>query len=221
MPKTIKVSSLGFDDLTYSKAPSTVEEFNALDPKAVSAGENPCLDVATDDIMKHKVLGGFRSDLLDALEKKFGVERINHGTEKEPRWESDARFMNRLIALENVKRNGEGVALTDAFSATIRSEVRELAQTTLEAQDFVVAGREGGKGGAPVGKNDIKLATEAVDTGKAAALAALLSKAVGRDIPITGEKEADVLTLARALKDNRKIIADQIEAQQRATMAAA
>lgn len=221
MPKVIKVSSLGFDDLVYSKAPATVEEFNALDPKAVAAGENPCLDVAIDDIMKHKVLGGFRSDLLDALEAKFKVERINHGTEKEPKWESDAKFMNRLIATENENRNGKGSALTDAFAATIRAEVRELAQTTLEKQDFVVAGATRTGSGTPVGKNDTKLATEAVDTGKAAALAALLSKALGRDVVLTGNKEDDVLTIGRALRDNRKKIADEVEAQQRAMMASA
>lgn len=213
----IKVASLIFDDLTYS-VPSTVEEYNSLDPKRVSAGQNPVVEDAVDNIMKHRILGGFRSDFLDKVEEKYEIKRINHGTEKEPRWESDGKFFDRVIATLATQRGQSTV--TDAVKAEIRAELRDVAQACLSAQKFVVAAREGGTGSAPVGKADIKLATDAFEQGKIAKLAQLLGAKLGREIPVTDDKEATIKAVALALKDNRKAEADRIEAEQRSLLAA-
>lgn len=224
MSTEIKVSSLIFDDLTFT-VPSTVEEYNALDPKRVAAGGNPVVEDAVDNIMKHKVLGGFRSDFLDALEEKYKIARINKGTEKEPRWEADAVYMNRVIATLNEQRNSSGTPLTDAFKKEIVAELRDLAQTTLSAQKFTVAGREPGAGGTPVGKNDTKLATDAWnETGadgakKIVKLAALLGRALGREVVVDlNDQDGSIKNVAIALRDKRKADNDAREAELKAAL---
>jgi len=216
MPTQIKVASLIFDDLVYN-VPSTVEEYNALDPKRVQAGGNPCVEDAVDNIMKHRVLGGFRSDFLDEVEKKFGIERLNNGTEKEPRWEPDAKFMNRVIALVAQQRGMDPTS--DATRNALVSELRDLAQATLSKQVFTVAGAERTGGGQPVGKGDLKLATEAYDSGKIGRLAELLGKALNRTVDVSGDKDAQIKAVAVALRDKRRQDAEAKEAELKAALA--
>lgn len=216
MSEVIEVKTLIFDNLKY-EVPSTVEEYNALDTKRVQAGRNPCLEDAVDDTMKHTVLGQFRSKFLEAVGKKYEIARINRGTKENPKWETDGEMMDRVIATVAQQRGLDPAA--DATETAIRDELFELAQTTLSAIKFSVAGRERtGGGGQLVGKNDIKLATDAFDNGKATRLAELLGKFLGRTVDVSGDKEAAVLNLARALKDKRKADADAREAELKAAL---
>lgn len=199
---TIKVASLIFDDLTY-EVPSTVEEYNALDPKR----PNAVVEDAVDNIMKHRVLGGFRSDFLDAVEKKYSIERKNFGTEKEPRWESDAKFMNRVIA-EVLTTRGKNPSDAGAV-AELRNELRDEAQKCLTAQKFVVAAREATGGQPALAKTYIAWAEQAIAQDGGTKLAGLLESVLQKTDPtatvtLTGNTADDTNTLARAIAANEK-----------------
>jgi len=196
MSTVIKVKSLIFDDLTYS-VPSTIEEYNALDPKR----DNPVLEDAIDNCMKHKVLGKFRSDLLDTLETQFQIERINEGTDKHPKWETDGNFMARLAA-EVLKTRGKDPS--DAASQSeFASELRATAQKVLNAVTFNVAAREATGGTPALAKTYLAWAEQAVAADGGAKLAGLLGKVLNVVITLTGDK-SDVETLARAIASNEK-----------------
>lgn len=212
MPTTLKVDSLIFKDLTYSKAPASVEEFNSLDPKALAEGRNRCLECAVDDRMKHSVLGSFRDEVLEFIEEKYSIERKNNGTEKNPKWERDMDFMNRVVATVLQQRDLDPTKAENV--AVVEKELRDDAQRILDGIDFPVAGREGGSGGgAPIGKRDMAFAEEAIKSGKAEKLAGLLSAALGRAVDFS-----DVKPLAAAIRDNRQKMAKELEEQQRALL---
>lgn len=197
MSQRIKVSSLGFNDLS-KEVPSTNEEYNALDPKR----ENAVLEDAVDNVMKHNVLSRFRTGFLDkagAVEPK--VERINHGDEENPNWESDGKYMKRLMTIRITAAGGnpaDASAVAGFYSSNLA-----LAQEVLDSVAFTVAAREG-TGSAPtkVGKADLALGQKAVDEGKAEKFAKLLGAKLNRDVPATAEG------IAYALKDKRKQEAD-------------
>lgn len=201
MPTTIKVSSLGFVDLDYS-VPSTVEEYNALAPKR----NNPILEDAIDNIIKHKVLSQFRNKFLDAVEVKYkdipGSARQNFGTEKTPKWEPDMPYFNRLIALVVAS---EGGSASDAGAvAAVIAQLRELAQTTLSAQVFNVAEREPSTASPSVAKMYTEWADEAFSKGVQEKLLGFLNKACGSTLAFVGDDSADKATLAKAIATNEK-----------------
>lgn len=209
---TIKFDSLIFKDLEL-EVPSTAEEYNALDPKRVGEGRNPVVEDAVDNIIKHRVASGFRDDFLEFVEEKFGIERKNNGTEKNPKWERDMDFMNRVTATV-LQQRGLDPAKAENVTA-FAAELRDEAQKIFTAQKFVVAGREStGGGGAPIGKRDTAFAEEAIKSGKAEKLAGLLGAALGRTVDFS-----DVKTLAAAIRDNRQKMARELEESQRAALA--
>lgn len=208
MSQSITVKSLGFESLTKS-VPSTIDEYNALDPKR----ENAALEDAIDNTMKHSVLSKFRDKFLSAVEKTSGVARINHGTEDEPQWESDAKFLKRVIVSDITKSGGSPTDPT-AVAAWYLSNAM-LAQTTLDSVVFAVAStRTGGTAPQKVGKQDLATAQEAIDSGKADKFAALLSKALNRTVGTTQEE------LATAIKDRRAALVAQAAEAQKAELAA-
>lgn len=201
MPNIIKVSSLGFVDLDYS-VPATIEEYNALAPKR----NNPILEDAIDNIIKHKVLSQFRNKFLDAVEVKYkdieGSARQNFGTEKTPKWEQDMPYFNRLIALVVTH---EGGSPSDAGAvAKVLGDLRGLAQETLSAQKFNVADREPSTAGPSVAKMYTEWAEEAFTKGVHEKLLGFLNKACNTSVAFTGDVAADKATLAKAIATNEK-----------------
>lgn len=199
--QTIQVSSLGFNDLTFL-VPATIEEYNALAPKR----NNPVLEDACDNIMKHKVLGQFRNKFLDFIEEKFkdvpGSARINSGTEKTPKWEGDMPYWNRLIALVLTHR-GLDASKPENVAALV-TELKADAQRILNEQKFNVAEREV-TGGVPTpAKTYVAWAKEAVEKGTQNRMLDLLNGKLGTNHAfVEGDtdevKEQNITTLARAI----------------------
>lgn len=192
--KRIQVSSLGFD--LSREVPSSVDEYNALAPKR----DNPCLEDAVANILYRSTFARFRDSFLDAIEKVTGIKRINHGTDKDPQWESDAKFLKRLIAELGITE--------EAFVEKYQKD----AQAAMDAAPFNPAERESTGEGPKVGKRDKENAVEIIKIGEpklgqvVAALAAKLGRAVASDED----------SLARALADFRRQKAKEREAQDRA-----
>lgn len=203
MSQRIKVSSLGWDDLT-KEVPSTNEEYNALDPKR----ENAVLEDAVDNVMKHTVLSRFRDKALDALgavEPK--IERINHGTDDAPQWESDAKYKNRIMV---ARITAAGGSPTDAaVVAKWHADTLTTVQTILDGVKFTVAGAvRSGTAPQKVGKQDLATAQDAIDKGLAEKFAALLGGYLGRTVGTSQDE------LAAAIKDRRaKKVAEDAAAQ--------
>lgn len=209
MSQRIKVSSLGWNDLS-KEVPSTNGEYNALDPKR----ENPVLEDAVDNIMKHRVLSVFRTDVLDKLgDVEPKIARLNFGDEETPNWETDGKYMKRLMTQRIQAAGGDP---TDAAAVTkFYADNAAVAQSSLDAVTFAIAAREA-TGSAPtkVGKADLALGQKAMDEGKAEKFAALLGTKLNRVVPATAEG------IAYALKDKRKMEADAAVAAAAADLAA-
>jgi hypothetical protein len=193
----ITVNTLGFD-LTR-EVPSTIEEYKALAPKRT----NPVLEDAVNNILYRDTFADFRDRFVTKLEESTGVKRINHGTEEEPQMESEAKYLKRLIA--------EKVA-AGAKETELRASWLPIAQAEMDASSFDVAERESKGGSNLVGKRDIALAKQVITDGKADAIAAKLATILGCDVP-TDEK-----SLARAIADNRRAIAEKAAADQKAAL---
>tara|TARA_R110000868_G_scaffold300045_1_gene560358 strand:+ start:446 stop:1087 length:642 start_codon:yes stop_codon:yes gene_type:complete len=208
---TRKVNSLGFD-LNY-QVPASVEEYNGLAPDRV----NPCLEDAILSTWYRNGANKFRDKLCDAIEKSSGVKRINAGTDDEPKWENESKFIKRAVAEVATSRGldpaGKGVA------ESIRAEWQDAAQKILDGIPFdpKEATREGGSN--LVAKMYIEWATKAVANGSATKLAGLLSKALNSDVALTGDTEADTKTLAKAIAANEKRKRDEQNAQSKAEYA--
>jgi hypothetical protein len=182
----IKVRTLGFD-LT-KEVPASVEEYNSLAPKR----ENPVLDDAVSNVLYRCTFAQFRTALLDKLEELTGIARINRGTEDEPEWESDAKFMKRLQA-----------------SPADKSSWPTIAQECMDAAEFNVAEREStGTPKQKVGKKDLASAQEAIDKGLAEKLASMLGTYLERNVG------TDVKSLAEGLKDRRAKLVEIAEKEQ-------
>ena len=191
---TRKVNSLGFD-LNY-QVPASVEEYNGLAPDRV----NPCLEDAILSTWYRNGANKFRDKLCDAIEKSSGVKRINAGTDDEPKWENESKFIKRAVAEVATSRGldpaGKGVA------ESIRAEWQDAAQKILDGIPF-----------------DPKEATREGGSNLATKLAGLLSKALNSDVALTGDTEADTKTLAKAIAANEKRKRDEQNAQSKAEYA--
>lgn len=194
MSKRIEVSSLGY---TLTKeVPSSVEEYNGLAPKR----ENPCLEDATYNTFYRATLPAFRDSVLAELGEQFGVERINHGTEDEPKLETEGKWMARIVAKSGQSRE-------DFLASTTA-----IAQKHMDAAPFDPSERERSSDGPKVGKRDKDMAEELLKRGEAkvAEVTAQLSTKLGRAVG------SDVDSVARALADFRRLKAKEREAQDRA-----
>lgn len=194
--KTVVVSSQGFE-LNYS-VPDTCEEYNRLAPKR----ENPVLEDAVSNVLYRNVLNKFRDQLVTKLEEVTGVARINSGTEDEPVWESEGKYMKRVI-VEVAKQRG----LDPAAKATrelLLAEWTPTAQAILAGIKFDPSEREATGGQPSLAKTYINWASQAVQADGGAKLAGLLGKVLGTTITLVGDPAADVQTLARAIATNEK-----------------
>jgi len=183
--KRVKVYTLGFE-LT-KEVPESVSEYNLLAPKRV----DPCLEDAVDNVLYRCTFAQFRTALLTRLEELTGIERLNHGTEDAPEWESDARFIKRLRA-----------ACPD------QSTWPAIAQECMDSASFNVADREAGPAKPKVGKKDLATAQDAIDKGQAERLADLLGRKLARPVG------TDQKSLAEAIKDHRQLLMAAVEAAQ-------
>ena len=191
--KRIPVNSLGFE-LTRA-VPDSIEEYNALAPKR----DNPVLEDATANILYRSTFAKFRDSFLEALEKQTSIKRRNNGTEKEPVWESDAKFLKRTIA---------ELGVTEESFIT---QYQTLAQEQMDAAPFNPAERESTGEGPKVGKRDKEYAEELIKRGGdvASKTAAKLSTVLGRVVT------TEIDSLARAVADFRRAKAKEREEQDR------
>jgi hypothetical protein len=179
----ISVNTLGFD-LTR-EVPATIDEYNGLAPKRT----NPVLEDAVNNILYRDTFADFRDKFITKLVEVTGFARANHGTEEEPQWETEAKYLKRLIAAKVAEGKTE---------AALRSEWQSLAQSCMDSSSFNVAERESKGTGVAYGKRDLELAEKVVTDGKADAVASKLAQILGREIP------SDAKSIARALADKRR-----------------
>lgn len=194
--KSVTVSSQGFE-LNYS-VPATIEEYNSLAPKR----DNPVLEDAVQNILYRNVFNKFRDALVTKLEEISGVARINSGSEDEPKWESEGKYMRRMMAEVAVKRNLDPAA--KSTRDTLLAEWTPLAQEILSAIKFDPAERESTGSAPTIAKTYLAWATQAVTADGGSKLAGLLAKALSNPVPLTGDKDTDISTLAKAIAANEK-----------------
>lgn len=189
-----EVSSLGY---TLTKEhPATVEEYNALAPKRANA----CLEDAVASTDYRSVFPVFRDTLLTELGETYGVPRENFGTEDDPKWETEGKWFNRIVA-----KSGK-------TPEQFRSETLTVAQKHMDAAAFDPSERESKGSGPTIGKRDLALAQQVITDGKADVIAGKLAVILGRDVA-TDEK-----SLARAIADNRRALAEKAAQEQKAAL---
>lgn len=193
--KTLTVSSQGFE-LNFL-VPETCDEYNSLAPKR----QNPVLEDAIMNVLYRNVFNKFRDQLVSKLEEVTGVKRINSGTEEDPVWESDGKYMKRTIA-EVAKVRGLNPA-AKATRETLLAEWTPMAQGILSNIKFDPSERESTGGTPSVAKQYTAWAMQAVEQDGGTKIAGLLAKFVG-PVNLSGNKEEDVKTIARAIAANEK-----------------
>lgn len=200
-------SILGYN--ITKEVPSSTEEYNALAPKR----ENAVLEDAVANTMYRAVHPRIRDPFVDEIETLTGIQRINSGTEDEPKWESEKKYHDRALA--------QHAANTGKSPESVRAEWQSIIQKHADAAKFDPAEtvREGGSG-PKIGKNDLKFAKELFDNraDKVDAVVAFLSSKLNRVITLGDDKEANVKLVASAYADHRRAEAAKVEAEQKAAM---
>lgn len=194
----IKVYPAGFE-LNHS-VPETVEEYNSLAPTRKDAA----LEDAVANIEYRGVFPEFRDALADHVEADSGIERaITGGTEEKPVYESEGKYLAKVIA-------GKFGGDKDAFVAHYAAKAQEI----LDGIKFDPSATERKSDGPAIGKRDLALAKELITRGEAkvAQVAAILGQKLGRAVA-TDEK-----SLARAFADNRRAEAKKVEDAQKAEL---
>lgn len=200
--KQVQVNTAGFT--LNANVPETVDEYNNLAKRAEG-----CLEDAIANTLYRSVFAEFRSEFVAAVAKDTGIEPINSGTEDEPVWESDGKYIKRVQAALNLTK--------DAFVAKYQS----LAQSLMDAIAFDPSQRERSSDGPKVGKKDKAMAEEILgteekpskyDEATKAAVVAKLGSILGREVLPT------VDSLARALADKRRADAAALEAQTKSAL---
>jgi hypothetical protein len=194
--RQITVSSQGFE-LNYN-VPADVEEYNKLAPKR----ENAVLEDAVMNVLYRNVLNKFRDKLVAKLEEVTGVARINSGTEDDPVWESEGKYMKRIV-IEVAKQRGLDPA-AKATRETLLAEWTPIAQSIISGIAFDPSEREATGGTPSLAKAYLNWAAQAVAGDGGSKLATLLGKVLGTTITLTGDKDADIKVLAQAISTNEK-----------------
>lgn len=192
----IEVNTSGFK-LTR-EVPSSIEEYNTLAKR-----ENAVLDDAIANTLYRGVFAEFRAMFVEAVAEETGIAVINHGTEDEPQWESDGKYIKRVIAALGISK--------DEFVSRFQSK----AQSLMDSIAFDPSERERKSDGPKVGKRDKALAEEILAkytpeqvNAVAAKLSSILNRTVGTDVD----------SLARALADKRRAEAAALEAKTKAEL---
>lgn len=201
---TRKVSTMDFElDILV---PGSIEEYNSLAPKR----DNPVLEDAILNIVYRGILNKFRDEFLDRLEKVTGVARGNSGTEDEPVWEKPAPYYARVKATVAQQRGLDPAA--KATNDALIAEWTPLAQEVISTFKFNPAEREATGGTPSLSKKYRKWAEEAFERGVAQKVAAALT-AKGYPVEFSGDKEKDIVALARAITANEKAKAEAAKAE--------
>lgn len=191
----ITINVLGFEPT--KEVPATVEEYNALAPKRA----NPVLEDAIDTTIYRGTSPVVRDALCGHLEATYGVKR--EGSDEDG-WEKEGKYVKRAIA--------SVAASTNRTEAEVRAEIAPFVQQFTDAAPFPVATKERSSDGPAVGKGDMKLAEQIVADGKADAVAGKLTSILGRAVA------SDAKSLARAIADNRRALAEQAAQAQKAQL---
>lgn len=188
----VNINVMGFD-LTR-EVPSTIEEYNSLAPKRV----NPVLEDANFNVLYRGTFPEIRDGLCEILEKSYGIARAED--------EKDGVYIKRAIATI-MKDSGR-------TEAALRAEITPKLQDVADKASFPVqAAERKASDGPAIGKRDLQNAEQMFKDGKAAAVASKLGTLLGREVNVTtGDAVADTKTLARALADYRRQLAQQAEA---------
>lgn len=202
--KITQVSSLGFT-LTKS-VPETNEEYDQL----AKRGPNAACEDASASTLYRSTFPVFRDGFLEKVAEITGIERKTRETDKKDSdgnpvvvWdETEGEYWKRVKAAKNLSDE----AAVQQFTS--------LAQECMDAAPFDPSVKERKSAGPKaVAKTYVKIATEAVATGKASALAGLLANKLGREVALTGDSEADVKVLAQAIADNEAKKREQLKSE--------
>ena len=202
--KVIQVNSLGF---TLNKAvPETNEEYDNL----AKRGPNAACEDASASTLYRGTFPQYRDAFLEKVAEITGIERRTKETGKKDSdgqpvvvWdETEGEYWKRVKAEKS---------LSD--EAAIQ-QFAELAQQCMDDASFDPSVKERKSAGPrAIAKTYTKIATEAVNTGKASALAGLLGSKLGREVALTGDSEADVKVLAQAIADNEAKKREQLKSE--------
>ncbi len=199
MSQRIEVKPFGFS-LTH-EVPSTEQEYNALAPTRKDA----MLEDAVLNIEYRGVFPEFRDALCSHLEKVTGVarEELDGSTEEKPVYESEGKYLARVVA---EKYAGD--------KATFVAEHQAKAQEIIDGIKFDPSVKERSSDGPAIGKKDLAMAKELLERGEGmvAKVAAALAERLGRTVA-TDEKG-----LARAFADHRRAEAAKLEAATKASL---
>lgn len=190
------VSSMGME-LNWN-VPESASEYNSLAPKRADA----VLEDAINSTWYRSGANKLRDQFCEWLEKNTGVARVNNGTEDDPKWEQEGKYIKRVIVAVAEQR-GLDVNAKSTRDALL-AEWTPAAQGLLDAIKFDPSEREATGGQPQLAKTYINWATQAVKTGKGQALADMLAKLNNTTITLSGNEEADVTTLAKAIAANEK-----------------
>lgn len=200
-----KVSSQGFS-LLWS-VPASTTEYNSLAPKRANA----VLEDAIFSTWYRNGANKFRDALCEAVEKATGVARINSGTEKEPKWEQEGKYLKRVWVEVATQRGQDPTA--DGVIEAIRDEYATQAQSILDKIVFDPSEKEATGGTPALAKTYIAWATEAIKKDGGAKLSGLLSNVLNTSITLpapgtSGDFDADnaegIKVLATAIAANEK-----------------
>lgn len=199
--KTIKVSSLGYNTLTYA-VPATVEEYDRLAKKTGAT-----LDSAVLNVIYRGTLAEFRSKFIETVSNNTGIERATEPVlDKEGKQKVDedkepvVRFVNTegkdfdLILATLVKNDKfESVEAAAASFTTLAQSILDGIPFDPSESDRKPAGPK------KVAKAYVTIATKAEAAGKLDTLAAALATKLGNWTVV-----ATVDSVARAIGEDQR-----------------
>lgn len=192
--KVIQVNSLGFSGLT-----KLVSETNEEYDQIAKRGPNAANDDAVASTLYRGTFPVFRDAFLEKVGEITGIERKTKESGKKDSegnilvvWdETEGEYWKRVKAEKN---------LSDEAAV---QQFGELAQKCMDDAPFDPSVKERKSAGPKsIAKTYTKIATEAVNTGKASALAELLATKLGHEVVLTGDNEANIKVLAQGIADH-------------------
>lgn len=201
--KNIEVNSLGF---TLTKpVPETVAEYDQL---AGAVGR--CLEDAVASTLYRGTFAEFRNLFLhgreadgdtpafEGIDSRTGISRLKKtvksakGEESEVWDETEGAYWKRVVA---TNFGGDQDAAVAHFTS-VAQEAMDLAAFDPSVKERQSAGPK------TIAKTYVNIATQAVEQGKGDKLAAMLAGVLNRAVTLSGDRDADIKTLARAIADN-------------------
>lgn len=165
--------------------PSSIEEYDRL-----AKQDGAALKSAVDNALYRGYFNDFRPAFTAAVEKETGIMQERNADNDVV--EKEAPYMNRVVA--TLAKN-ENISDLNA----VRARFAPLAQQTADSIVFDPSAKERtGSGSNLVAKTYLKIANEAFEGGKLAALSAKLAS-LGFPSTISDDKDASILSVAKAI----------------------